>query len=142
MQFYYKDESLVICENDFIFNNRWFHTTAEPGNSDLVKHRKVMMRTPVLFIVLVPRLSKFTNLKRMKISKITFEDLLALEKVPLLEHLEIDALTVTNDCAAKLNQPVRLPRLNRLKIREINNGFSSITFLTPELNAVYFGKNP
>lgn len=146
MESYFENESLVISE-EFLFDNRWFHREAGQANSDLqidqlVNHRlDVLMRTPSLFEALVPRLPKFIHLKRLKIDKITFLILKQLEQVPL-EHLEIDVLTITRDCTAKLKEPVRLMLLERLKIQELNefNEFSRIAFVTPGLNIVSFGK--
>lgn len=139
---YLQNENLVICEDDFLFNNRWWHT--ETASSDLVDYRKdLLLRSSVLFHVLLNALSSFSNLKRLKIGSITLDDLKQFEQVTGLVHLEIGALTIQSDSAAQLDSPVQMPLLKRLQISEFSNELNrSISFHTPKLDAVSFGKKP
>lgn len=130
----FENENLVICEPDYVFNNRFW--TPHLDHCDPVDYnREVLLRSTLL----LKNLAKFTNLKRLKVSEISFAQLRRLEQVAGLEVLEIDLLTV--DTTFNFNVPLKFQQLQCMRIGEYkSNLLTSIPFRTPSLVAVSFGK--
>lgn len=131
----FNNERLVICNQDHLFNNRFwtpFAETSDPIDFD----KEVLVRSSLL----CKNLGKFSNLKRLMITEISFVQLRRLEEIKRLETLEIGLLTA-DDSTSMFNVPLKLPALKYLFVCEYTGKLlPSVPFQTPRLKAISFGK--
>lgn len=136
-----KNEDLVICDKGYLsnnkpINNRWFHTDRTPTKSNVINFKTdLLLQNNWIFA----DLAQFTQLKRLKVSQISFDQLRQFHLVNNLEHLEIDLLVAELNRPGKNGDLVRLPKLKKLYIGEFDKMSTRILFDTPLLEAVYFG---
>lgn len=134
---------LVICEDDFLFDNRWFHTESTQDSSNAVKYdTDLVVRNEQIFT----RLPAFSQLRRAKVIRITFGQLKQFERLPCLEHLEIvNFLAEEYSSCIFWKETIKLPALKRLLIGSLSGPNSVLKriykFETNALEAVYLGMN-
>ena len=144
LQSKFKNEDLVICDDDYLFNgkpfnNRWFYTESTVVKSNLVIYNDLQVARDSFFQILY---TMFTALKRLKISRITFAQLKKFVCLASLEHLEIDTFLEDEKKFSKVvKRPIRLPALKRLHLNVFAQDLvGKIPFSTKALQAVHFGK--
>lgn len=129
----FKNTHLVICEDDLLFNNRWFQQPDRYKFVNIDEH--VLLRSDQIF----ENLSKFNDLKCVKISRITLGQLRQFAQVPCLSHVEVDVLLAYYESSPSF-EPISLPKLQRLRIDKFDEKSQiTVTFDTSELKALYLG---
>ena len=123
---------LVICEDDYLFNNRWYLYSGLK-NQDLVNYAvQVLVRSDQT----LENLFKFKDITFLKISRLLLAQLKQFNQVM---HLEIDLLLP--DQTPSTNNLVKMMRLRRLKIDKLDETLlDTVTFNAKNLNAVKLGK--
>lgn len=136
---WFAKKDLVICEEDYrVKNNRWFYTPNARGAGNAINYDDLLVRSASTFAFI----GRFTNLKRVKVRRLVFSELKKFELVHGLEHLEIDLLGFHKDALPYLFDPIELPALKRLLIRESDrNLIADVKFAAPSLEAVYMGRS-
>ena len=133
-------QMLVICEDDYLFNNRWF-LYSEAREGDLVNYAaQVLVRSDQVF----ENLFKFNDLRCLKFSRVRLTQFKHFKMAAM--HLEIDLLLADHDFRGTPRQQkelnrIRMPRLRRLKIDKLDDTLrDTVRFSTSVLDSVKLGK--
>lgn len=134
----FKTRFLAICEDDWLFTNRWFYFRDDLQRHIVQNDTQVLVRSDRFF----ERFKEFAVLKCLKVSRLTLSQLRLFEQGGLL-HLEIGVLLADQgQSEAAANEPVKLIKLQRLKIDKFDDNWpGSLTLDAKELNALNLGKN-
>ena len=126
-------QMLVICEDDYLFNNRWF-LYSEAREGDLVNYAaQVLVRSDQVF----ENLFKFKDIRCLKISRLPLNQCKHFKKAL---HLEIDLL-LPGQKGQKKDNRVTMTKLRRLKIDKLDDSLrDTVTFNAKDLDAVKLGK--
>lgn len=144
-----REGDLVLCDNSYCFDNRWYNACPEIGDplrqstEDLVNYRNAPLPVSKVFFEQLP----INCLQRLKISQITIAQLMSLNQMQCLRVLEIDALS-SSDSELHLVEPQKpfsLHSLQTLCIKEFDSELrerACVQFDTPSLKTTCFGKWP
>lgn len=128
---------MVICEDDFQFNNRWL--AEEP--IEVVDFIEVHLRTQQIFQDIVKDRIAIL-LTSLKVSRITLRELKLFDvhDVPKLKHLEIELL-LADQKSSTLIDTIIIPPLESLVIKKFDDGLPNpVDFDLYNLKTVYLGK--
>ena len=137
----FDNHDLVICEDNFLFNNRWFRTEHTPDCSTVDYDKDVLVRSEFIFT----NLTSFTRLRRVKITQIRYSQLKQFEQLNL-KHLEITHLIADQYASSVFfKNSIRMPALKRLLIGSFSGTAiyfkRAFKFEAYALEAIYLGRS-
>ena len=131
-------EYLVICEDDYSFNNRWFVRSNDRIQPRHVNNLYVFVRSNRI----LQNIHKFRNLCFLKASILEVNQLRQFGRLLLLRHVEINRLfsDVVYDFVSA-NDPVKLHGVEAIRIDWLDDKLQgNVTFDTLRLERIHLGK--
>ena len=137
--------SLVLCDESYIFDNRWYNAPKYDAQNDIENFDLVDCQSELLLVsnAVFEALPTFDCLQRLKVMQITVDQLKQMERLTKLKVLEIGILLPSASNALDLARPFQLPLIQTLCIKEFHQNLNlvdNLKFNTPALETVCFGK--